>query len=142
MTPITNSQLLVITATDHDPKRAALIANTVVNVFNEQDKADQVARFAESKQNLKSQMDDLNQQIQSTAAKLAIIGQEIQENNATLAALQTPDDVERTQAELNQRASMIEEINATLQSKVGEEAQLQILLQNDQNSYATLEQSL
>jgi len=141
VTHVTNSQLLIITATDNDPKRAALIANTVVSVFNEQDNADKVARFEESKLSLKSQMDALNQQIQTTSAKLAVLGQEIQENNTTLSILQTPDDVKRTQAELNQRASQIREIQSTLQSKVGEQAQLQILLQNDQNSYATLERS-
>jgi len=141
VTQVTNSQLLIITATDNDPKRAALIANTVVSVFNEQDNADKVARFEESKLGLKSQMDTLNQQIQTTSAKLAVLGQEIQANNATLAALLAPDDVKRTQAELNQRASQIREIQSTLQSKVGEQAQLQILLQNDQNSYATLERS-
>ena len=141
VTQVTNSQLLIITATDNDPKRAALIANTVVSVFNEQDNADKVARFEESKLSLKSQMDALNQQIQTTSAKLAVLGQEIQENNTTLSILQTPDDVKRTQAELNQRASQIREIQSTLQSKVGEQAQLQILLQNDQNSYATLERS-
>jgi succinoglycan biosynthesis transport protein ExoP len=138
---IPNTQLISVTATDTNPEMAALIANTVIAVFNEQDQADQESRYSTGKQNLKTQMDLLDQQIQTTSAALALLEQEIQGLNSTLTELQTPDNIVRTQAELDQRASLIKQNQSTLQTKVGEQAKLQIDLQNYQNSRSTLEQS-
>lgn len=129
VTQIQDTQLLTVTVTDTDPERAALIANTLVTVFSEQVQADQAARYADSKQNLKTQMDALDQQIQTTSADLAVLAQEIQDDNATLTSLLQPDNVVRTQEELNQRASLIQQ------------AQLQSTLQNYRSSYTILLQS-
>ena len=114
VTPITNTQLLSITVTDTDPDRAALIANTLVTVFSTQIQADQAARYADSKRNLKDQMDVLDQQIQTTSADLAVLGQEIKN---------------------------IQDDSTTLQSKLSQQAQLQTVVQNYRTSYSILLQS-
>lgn len=77
VSPIENTQLLNVIVTDTNPERAALIANTLVEVFSEQIQADQASRYDESKQNLKSQLDVLDEQIQTTSSDLAVLGQEI-----------------------------------------------------------------
>jgi capsular exopolysaccharide synthesis family protein len=141
VTPITNTQLLYVTVTDTDPVRAALIANTLVTVFNEQIQADQATRYADSEQNLKTQMDALDQQIQTSLADLAVLGQEIQDDDTTLTALLTPDNITRTQQELDQRASLIQQIQSTLQSRLSQQAQMQGTLQNYRYSYSLLLQS-
>jgi succinoglycan biosynthesis transport protein ExoP len=138
---IPNTQLISIAATDTNPEMAARIANTVIAVFNEQDQSDQSIRYSTAKQNLKTQMDVLDQQIQTTSGGIALLEQEIQRINSSLTNLQTPDNIVRTQAELDQRAAIIKQNQSTLQSKVGEQAQLQIDLQNFQNTRSTLEQS-
>lgn len=141
VSPIQNTQLLTVTVTDTDPERAALIANTLVTVFSEQIQADQAARYADSKQNLKDQMDVLDQQIQTTSANLAVLAQEIQDVNLELTALLAPDNIQRTQEELDQRTALVEQTQATLQSKVSQEAQMQTVLQNYRASYTILLQS-
>ncbi len=141
VTPITNTQLLSVTVTDTDAELTASIANTLVTVFSEQIQADQAARYADSEQNLKTQMDTLEQQIQTTSADLAVLGQEIQDDNTTLTALLTPDNVVRTQEELDQRASLIQQTQSTLQSRVSQQAEMQTSLQNYRTSYTILLQS-
>jgi len=139
--PIPNSTLLTVTASDTDPVRAASIANAVVSIFNEQNRADQTASYADSKLNLKNEMDAINKQIQNTSTNLAVLEQQIQEDNNLLNSLQTPDGIIRTQEEINQRANLIQQTQIALQPKVSQKAQLEIVLQNHQNSYSTLEQS-
>jgi succinoglycan biosynthesis transport protein ExoP len=141
VTQIQNTQLLTITVTDTDPGRAASIANTLVSVFSEQIQADQAARYADSKQNLKNQMDVLDQQIQTTSATLAVLELEIQNDNTTLAGLLKTDNIERTQLELDQRTNQIQQIQSTLQSRLSQQAQLQTIVQNYRTSYAILLQS-
>jgi capsular exopolysaccharide synthesis family protein len=175
--------LLTVTATDTDPKRAAAVANAIISVFNEQNRADQIATYADSKKNLQDEMAAINNKIQTTSAHLAVLEQEIQDNNNLiqttsdnlaaldqeirdnnnlLISLQTPDYVQRTQEELNQRASLIQQTQIKLQSepsqrvqlesviqqtqialqpKVSQKAQLEIELQNYQNSYNSLNDS-
>jgi len=141
VTPITNTQLMTITVTGIDPELAALVANTLVTVFSEQIQADQAARYADSKENLQTQMDALDQQIQSTTGALAVLAQEIQNDNTTLTTLLTPDNVKRTQAELDQRAALIDQTQKTLQSRLSQQAEQQSTLQNYRTSYTILLQS-
>ena len=61
---IENTQLMNIYVTNPDPNQAALIANTLVKVFSEQNQADQASRYAASKQSLENQMAQANNQIQ------------------------------------------------------------------------------
>ena len=141
VTPITNTQLLNVRVIDTDPERAALIANTLVTVFSEQIQADQAARYADSKQNLKTQLDALDGQIQTTSGDLAVLGQEILRDNTALTDLLRTDNITRTQEELDQRASLIQQTQSSLQSRLSQQAQMQTILQNYRTSYAILLQS-
>jgi non-specific protein-tyrosine kinase len=69
-----NTQLMRISVVDTDPVRAALVANTVVEVFAERNQADQASSYAASKQNLEEQMAQLDQQIQANADILDSLG--------------------------------------------------------------------
>jgi capsular exopolysaccharide synthesis family protein len=71
--PLENTQLMKISVVDTDPVRAALVANTLVAVFAEQNLAEQASSYAASKQNLESQMAQLDQQIQTDSATLGSI---------------------------------------------------------------------
>jgi polysaccharide biosynthesis transport protein len=141
VTPIANTQLLTVTVTDTDPDRAAIIANTLVTVFSEQMQADQAARYADSEQNLQTQMDVLNQQIQTTSGDLAVLGQQIQNDNTTLNQLLGEDTSKLTQMELDQRATLIQQTQTTLQSRLSQQAEMQTSLQNYRTSYSLLLQS-
>jgi len=72
--PILNTQLMTVIVQDTDPARAALIANTLVQVFSDQIQADQAARYADSKTSLENQLASLEQQIQTTSTDLAALG--------------------------------------------------------------------
>jgi len=69
-----NTQLMRISVVDTDPVRAAIVANTVVAVFAEQNQTEQASSYAASKQNLESQMAQLDQQIQASSATLDSLG--------------------------------------------------------------------
>ena len=51
-----NSQVIVLTASDGDPKRAAEIANTLVDVFLDYNKGLQDNRYKETEESLKEQI--------------------------------------------------------------------------------------
>jgi non-specific protein-tyrosine kinase len=72
--PILNTQLMTVVVQDTDPKRAALLANTLVQVFSDQIQADQASRYADSKKGLEDQLVSLEQQIQTTSDDLAALG--------------------------------------------------------------------
>jgi polysaccharide biosynthesis transport protein len=78
---------MTINVTDTDPNRAAQIANTLVGVFADQIKADQVARYADSIQSLEEQMASLDQKIQGTTTAIATLNTQIQDTTNSLAAV-------------------------------------------------------
>ena len=83
-----NTQLMSVIVQDTDPARAALLANTLVQVFSDQIQADQASRYADSKKSLADQMASLEQQIQKTSDDLAAISGDTS-NQAKLDQLQT-----------------------------------------------------
>lgn len=97
-----SSGLLTVSVSDIDPVRAALIANTLVGVFSDQMQADQVSRYADSKQNLQDQMSSLTQKITSTTSAITTLNTQIQEANNELTSVN---------AEIQSTTSMI--ISAT-----------------------------
>ena len=141
VSPIENTQLLNVIVTDTNPERAALIANTLVEVFSEQIQADQASRYDESKQNLKSQLDVLDEQIQTTSSDLAVLGQEIQSLNAALTSLRQLDTIGFTPEQLINHNTEISQTESNLQTKLSQQAQLQTILQNYRSSYSILLQS-
>lgn len=58
------NQIIIITVVDTDPERAALIANTVGEVFTEQNEARQSERFAESIQVWDTRLDEIRGELQ------------------------------------------------------------------------------
>ena len=86
--PILNTQLMTVSVQDTDPTRAALFANTLVQVFSDQIQADQASRYADSKTSLEDQLASLEQQIQTTSDDLAALGNG-DSNQSRQAQLQT-----------------------------------------------------
>lgn len=68
--PIRDTQLIEIDVEDTNPQRAANVANILVDVFSERNQEIQSARFASSKESLKSQLDGMERQIQDTRGAL------------------------------------------------------------------------
>jgi len=93
---IANTQLLDVFVEDADSQRAALIANTLVDVFIERNYQLQSERFAESEKSLEAQIQQVDAQIealqtQSVAASSAETQQTIQK---------TQEEIKRLQADL------------------------------------------
>ncbi len=71
---VRDTQLIELSVENTDPDGAALIANTVVDVFTEQNQALQASRFAESKTSLEQQLTRLDGQIHNVVAELEGLG--------------------------------------------------------------------
>ena len=72
--PVRDTQLIDIQVEDVDPNRAAAIANAVGVIFAEQNQAMQEARYASTKESLKSQLDGIQLQIDEVNTALAALG--------------------------------------------------------------------
>jgi capsular polysaccharide biosynthesis protein len=83
VTPIQDTQLLVASVVDTNPQRAVDIANTLGEVFAEQNQTQQASRYTASKQNLEEQLSRLDQQIQEVSASLNNLGEEPTAGSAT-----------------------------------------------------------
>ena len=62
--PVTGTQLMTITVTDTNPSRAAIIANTLVQVFAKQIQLDRADYYAETKTILEEQIAEIDSKIQ------------------------------------------------------------------------------
>ncbi len=71
---VPDTQLIEIVAESTDPDDAARIANTVVDVFIEQNQTLQTSRYAASKESLSAQLGQLDQQIEQTTEDIAALG--------------------------------------------------------------------
>jgi capsular exopolysaccharide synthesis family protein len=69
--PVRDTQLIRLDVRDANPYRAALIANTLVLVFADQNLELQRERYAESKASLEAQLALVGEQMESVAAELA-----------------------------------------------------------------------
>lgn len=72
--PSLNTQLIVINAQDTSPQRAADIANTLGTVFAEINHSIEADRYSASKANIKGQLDQFSQQINTTQANISKLG--------------------------------------------------------------------
>ena len=79
--PVRDTQLIQLEVENSDPRLAAQIANTIVEVFTEYNTSLQEARYAKSKQGLEAQIDPLDQQIQIMNEALAAL-EDTPENQA------------------------------------------------------------
>jgi len=109
--PDTNTGLLTVTVTDIDPDRAALIANTLVNVFADQMQSDQVSRYADAKTSLQDQMTSLTQKIQSTTSAISVLNTQIQEANNALMTVNA--EIQTMTNNINNATNAINPTNTT-----------------------------
>jgi non-specific protein-tyrosine kinase len=71
VSPVRDTQLITIAVESPDPGQAAKVADTLVAAFTQQVRELQTARFTSSKENLQTQMTDLQSQIDQTAALIS-----------------------------------------------------------------------
>ncbi len=67
---LTNTQVIQLKVQDVDPKRAALIADTMVKVLGEQNETLQAGRYSQAEQSLNLQIKEVQAQISDVQAKL------------------------------------------------------------------------
>ncbi|HUI89672.1 MAG TPA: polysaccharide biosynthesis tyrosine autokinase [Anaerolineales bacterium] len=119
VTPIVNTQIIQLTFEDNDPQRAAMVANTLVQVLIDQNEVLESGRYADTEaslqaqikelqgqiDNLQSQIDsvstqavqdqlsEVQNQIASLQSEVASLQQDIQNHSATtVSATPTPQD--------------------------------------------------
>lgn len=143
---VTNTQIIDIRAEDPDPVRAALIADTLVQLLIEQNDNIQSGRYIEAEKNLDTQIQQINQQITDTQTSLkqayadALTEQiensksNIQDTQATIAALLV--DIAKLTGLTAARVSSLLNFNQSRQ------AQLQALLDRQLADYDTINQKL
>lgn len=87
---IPDTQLIEVRLEDPDPVSASVLANTIVEVFIEQNNALQAERFALSKVSLSGQLDKLNEQITLNESAIEQLGDpQAESEKADLDRLQT-----------------------------------------------------
>lgn len=83
VTPVRDTQLIVITVEDPNPQLAADIANEIVAVFVVQHREIQAGRYAASEQNLQQELEQIQSDIDRTQASLDAIGDPITAEQVT-----------------------------------------------------------
>ncbi len=78
---VKGTQLLRLTVESEDPAQAAAIANTIPDVFRQQNADLQAQRYADSKANLTRDLDSLSQQIERTQADSTALGVPLSERD-------------------------------------------------------------
>lgn len=101
---IRDAQLVLLSVEDSNPERAADIANTLVQVFLEQNAQLQQSRYAESEESLQAQIERIDQQINQLETQMSNLSEESfdsqqQAVTAIIANLQ------------NERDQLLQEIN-------------------------------
>jgi len=87
---VPNTQLIRVSVEDSDPYRAPRIANGIADVLIEQNQALQDARYADSLNNVREQMDEMTALMAETQAAIDALGTPTtSEEQAELARLQT-----------------------------------------------------
>ncbi|MCE1255318.1 MAG: polysaccharide biosynthesis tyrosine autokinase, partial [Anaerolineae bacterium] len=88
VTPVNNTQLIKITVNDVNPEMAAKIANTIVVVFIDQIETIQSARFSTSRESLKSQLTEMEKQLQEVNRQKASATTQAESDRLETKALQ------------------------------------------------------
>lgn len=100
---VQNTRLLDITVEDSSPERAALIANTLVDVFIESNNLLQAQRFTEVEQNLEAQIQQIDAQIEA-----------LQMRSVAATAEQSQQQIEKAQSEIERLQGEILVIRTSL----------------------------
>jgi polysaccharide biosynthesis transport protein len=98
---VPNSDLITVGVDDTSPQRAADIANTMVTVFVEQNKAVQASRFASSEESLQAQIQDVDTKIANLQKQLTQQSEDIYKSQV--------DDVSKTIANLQNEITTLQQ---------------------------------
>ena len=102
---VQDTQLMVVTVEDSDPVRAAQIANTLGEVFAEQNAAYQAERYGDSKTSLSAQLNQVDQQIRDANDAIATLADQYEkvtdENGNTQVVITFEQQLERDRLEAN-----------------------------------------
>jgi non-specific protein-tyrosine kinase len=145
--PITNTQLIKVVVQDTDPKRAALLANTLVQVFSDKVQADQASRYADTKKSIQAQMAALDQNNQTATSAVTAMKQQIQETTNALTAVNDKIQLDTTKLPLaapetiDADKNTRDQLQITLVQYQSQLAQLQTTQSQYQQSYNSLFQS-
>ncbi len=93
---IPDSLLLEVTVTDGDPERAALIANSLIEVFIKYNDDLQMSRFASSEQSLQAQIAQVESQIAALEAEMSQFNEQTEETRA----IETQQRLEELQSQM------------------------------------------
>jgi succinoglycan biosynthesis transport protein ExoP len=127
---VPNTQIINVAVDDTDPKRAALIADTLVQVLIEQNEILQAGRYADSETSLTAQISEMEKQINSLQDQL---------DRAKAAVVQA--QISKVQAQMNdlqEEINILEEDSEDSPGKTAHLEQLQSLMASYQDTYTNL----
>ncbi len=102
---INDTNIVLVTVQDSDPDRAALIANTLVEILIEQNEELQAERFASSEESLRAQLEQVDAQIKDLQNEIVQIAE---------AQLDSSASVDETQLQMQQFQSQMDRMQAEL----------------------------
>jgi non-specific protein-tyrosine kinase len=127
---VPNTQIINVTVNDTDPRRAALIADTLVQVLVEQNEVLQAGRYADSETSLIAQISEMEKQINGLQDQL---------DQAKAAAVQAQISNVQTQIDdLQEEINILEEDSEESAGKTDRLEQLQSLMSSYQDTYTNL----
>lgn len=127
---VPNTQIINVAVNDTDPKRAALIADTLVQVLIEQNEVLQAGRYADSETSLTAQISEMEKQINSLQDEL---------DQAKAAALQAQITKVQTQIDdLQEEISTLEDDPEESAGTTARLERLQSLMSSYQDTYTSL----
>lgn len=109
---IAESLLLEVRVQDHDPQRAALIANSLVDVFIKYNDELQSSRYQASEESLKNQIAQVESQVNDLQAEMAQISQQSLETQK----LQVSERIQQIESQLASSENQIIQIETELQN--------------------------
>ena len=143
---VTNTQIINIRAEDADPSRAALIADTLVQVLIEQNDNIQSGRYLDAEKNLDTQIQQVTQQIADVQASLKLAYADALADQIA----NTQSNIQNTQATIGAVQSEIIQLSSLSAARVvslltydqSRQAQLQTLLERQLADYEVISQKL
>lgn len=127
---VPNTQIINVAVDDTDPRRAALTADTLVQVLIEQNEILQAGRYADSETSLIAQISEMEKQINSLQDQL---------DQAKAVAVEAQIGKVQTQIdELQEEISILEEEEEESAARTARLEQLQSLMASYQDTYTSL----
>jgi capsular exopolysaccharide synthesis family protein len=121
--PVANTQLMRLTVSESSPEKAALLANTMAEIFTTHVRALQADRYADLLQSLRDQMNAASAQMDETESTMDSLSARKIDNEAKLARVQ----------------SLLVELRADLQTLQQNQQELQITKEEAANSVKIVE---